>query len=152
MLYSELTNQLEAYLVSVPVNSNGKVKGFELVYEQPIGESFGFNANYTYADGETDHTWADGSNNLVGTSKDTYNVGAYFENEMFSARANYTYRTAFLIGLSGANPYYQDDFGTLSRGAQLQAHRVAQCQSGRVEPQQPDADLLPERNGPHRVL
>jgi iron complex outermembrane receptor protein len=113
-LFSELTNQLETYLVSVPVNSNGSVKGFELVYEQPIGDSFGVNANYTYADGETDHTWADGSHNLVGTSKDTYNVGAYFENAKFSARANYTQRTSFLIGLSGANPYYQDDFGTLS--------------------------------------
>ena len=113
-LFSELTNQLETYLVSVPINSNGKVKGLELAYEQPIGEYFGVNANYTYADGETDHTWADGSHNLVGTSKDTYNVGAYFENKMFSARANYSYRTSFLIGLSGANPYYQDDFGTLS--------------------------------------
>jgi iron complex outermembrane receptor protein len=113
-LFSELTNQLETYLVSVPVNSNGSVTGLELVYEQPIGESFGVNANYTYADGKTSHTWADGSNNLVGTSKDTYNAGVYFENKMFSARANYTYRTSFLIGLSGANPYYQDDFGTLS--------------------------------------
>jgi iron complex outermembrane receptor protein len=112
-LFSELTNQLETYLVSVPVNSNGSVTGLELVYEQPIGESFGVSANYTYADGKTAHTWADGSNNLVGTSKDTYNVGAYFENSMFSARVNYSYRTSFLIGLSGANPYYQDDFGTL---------------------------------------
>jgi iron complex outermembrane receptor protein len=113
-LFSELTNQLETYLVSVPVNSNGSVTGLELVYEQPIGESFGVNANYTYADGKTAHTWADGSNNLVGTSKDTYNVGAYFENEKFSARATYSYRSSFLIGLSGANPYYQDDFGTVS--------------------------------------
>ncbi len=113
-LFSELSHQLETYLVSVPVNSNGSVSGLELVYEQPIGESFGFNANYTYSDGNTAHTWADGSNNLVGTSKDTYNVGVYFENKMFSARANYTYRSSFLIGLSGANPYYQDDFGTLS--------------------------------------
>src|SRR6187551_276772 len=113
-LFSELTNQLEAYLVSVPVNSNGKVKGFEFAYEQPIGDSFGINANYTYSDGETDFTWADGSDNLVGTSKDTYNVGAYFENDKFSARATYSYRTSFLIGLSGANPYYQDDFGTVS--------------------------------------
>jgi iron complex outermembrane receptor protein len=113
-LYSELTHQLENYLVSVPVNSNGEVKGFEIAYEQPIGESFGVNANYTYADGETDHTWADGSNNLVGTSKDTYNVGAYFENDKFSARATYSFRSKFLIGLSGANPYYQDDFGTVN--------------------------------------
>jgi iron complex outermembrane receptor protein len=113
-LFSELTNQLETYLVSVPVNSNGSVSGLELVYEQPIGESFGFSANYTYSDGKTAHTWADGSNNLVGTSKDTYNAGIYFENQMFSARVNYSYRTSFLIGLSGANPYYQDDFGTVS--------------------------------------
>ncbi len=113
-LYSELSHQLETYLVSVPVNSNGSVSGFEFVYEQPIGESFGVNANYTYSDGSTAHTWADGSNNLVGTSKDTYNVGLYFENKAFSARANYTYRSSFLIGLSGANPYYQDNFGTLS--------------------------------------
>ena len=114
MLYSELSNQLESYLVSVPVNSNGQVNGLEVAYEQPIGEFFGVNANYTYSDGKTAHTWADGSNNLVGNSKDTYNVGAYFENETFGARVSYTYRSSFLIGLSGANPYYQDDFGSLS--------------------------------------
>ncbi|WP_411833658.1 TonB-dependent receptor [Pseudoxanthomonas mexicana] len=114
MLFSELTNQLEEYLVSVPINSNGKVTGVELVYEQPIGENFGINANYTYADGSTAHTWANGSNDLLGTSKNTYNVGAYFENESFGARVSYTHRSSFLIGLSGANPYYQDDFGTLS--------------------------------------
>ncbi len=86
----------------------------EVNYEQPIGEFFGFNANYTYSDGSTSHTWADGSNNLVGNSKNTYNVGGYFENDTFGARIGYTYRSSFLIGLSGANPYYQDDFGTLS--------------------------------------
>ena len=114
MLFSELTHQLEAYQVSVPVNADGSVKGVELAYQQPIGEHFGINANYTYADGSTAHTWADGSNNLLGTSKNTYNVGAYFENDAFGAQIGYTYRSKFLIGLSGANPYYQDDFGTLS--------------------------------------
>ncbi|WP_368563408.1 TonB-dependent receptor [Pseudoxanthomonas sp. UTMC 1351] len=114
MLFSELTNQLEEYLVSVPINSNGKVTGFEVAYEQPIGDYFGVTANYTFADGSTSHTWADGSNNLLGTSKNTYNVGAYFENDSFGARVSYTRRSSFLIGLSGANPYYQDDFGTLS--------------------------------------
>lgn len=114
MLFSELTHQLEAYEVSVPINANGQVKGLEVAYEQPIGEFFGINANYTYSDGSTAHTWADGSNNLLGNSKDTYNVGAYFENDTFGARVSYTRRSSFLIGLSGANPYYQDDFGTLS--------------------------------------
>ncbi|KRG69903.1 TonB-dependent receptor [Stenotrophomonas terrae] len=114
MLFSELTNQLEAYQVAVPVNSNGKVTGAEVAYEQPIGDNFGINANYTYADGSTSHTWADGTNNLLGTSKNTYNVGGYFENDTFGARVSYTYRSSFLIGLKGASPYYQDDFGTLS--------------------------------------
>ncbi|MNN27271.1 TonB dependent receptor [compost metagenome] len=114
MLFSELTNQLEAYQVAVPVNSNGKVTGVEVAYEQPIGDNFGVNANYTYADGSTSHTWADGSNNLLGTSKNTYNVGGYFENDTFGARVSYTYRSSFLIGLKGPSPYYQDDFGTLS--------------------------------------
>lgn len=114
MLFSELTNQLEAYEVAVPINADAQVSGLEVAYEQPIGEYFGINANYTYSDGSTSHTWADGSNNLLGNSRDTYNVGAYFENETFGARVSYTHRSSFLIGLSGANPYYQDDFGTLS--------------------------------------
>jgi iron complex outermembrane recepter protein len=114
MLYSELSNELEEYLVTVPINADAKVQGFELAYEQPIGESFGILANYTYSDGESAHTWADDSHNLVGNSQDTYNVGVYFENQAFSARLNYSYRSEFLIGLSGANPYYQDEFGTVN--------------------------------------
>jgi iron complex outermembrane recepter protein len=121
MLFSELTHQLEAYEVSVPINANAQVSGLEVAYEQPIGEFFGVNANYTYSDGSTSHTWADGSNNLLGNSRDTYNVGAYFENETFGARVSYTHRSSFLIGLSGANPYYQDDFGTLSASLNYKA-------------------------------
>lgn len=120
-LYSELTNQLETYDISTPINADGKVTGVEVAYEQPIGDYFGFNANYTYANGSTDHTWADGTNNLLGTSKNTYNVGAYFENERFGARVTYTRRSSFLISLSGTNPYYQDDFGSLSASLNFKA-------------------------------
>jgi len=120
-LYSELTNQLETYQISTPINADGKVTGVEVAYEQPIGEYFGVNANYTYANGTTSHTWSDGSHNLLGTSKNTYNVGAYFENERFGARVSYTRRSSFLISLSGTNPYYQDDFGTLSASLSYKA-------------------------------
>lgn len=120
-LYSELTNQLETYQISTPINADGKVTGVEVAYEQPIGEYFGVNANYTYANGSTAHTWSDGSHNLLGTSKNTYNVGAYFENERFGARVSYTHRSSFLISLSGTNPYYQDDFGTLSASLSFKA-------------------------------
>ncbi len=97
------------YLVSVPVNSNGKVKGVELTYEQPIGENFGFNANYTYVDGE-----ADGGKPLNGTSENTYNVSAWYENSRFNARVNYSYRSSFYAGVSRADNFYQDDFATVS--------------------------------------
>jgi iron complex outermembrane receptor protein len=121
MLYSELTHQLEAYKVAMPINADAKVTGVELAYNQPIGEFFGFSANYTYADGSSDYTWADGSNHLLGTSKNTYNVGAYFENDIFGARVSYTHRSPFLIGLSGTNPYYQDAFGTMSASLSYKA-------------------------------
>ncbi|MBW8824071.1 MAG: TonB-dependent receptor [Xanthomonadales bacterium] len=121
MLFSELTHQLEAYQIAMPINADAKVKGVELVYEQPIGKNFGINANYTYADGSSSHTWTDGSHNLLGTSKNTYNIGAYFENDTFGARVSYTRRSSFLIGLKAANPYYQDSFGTLSASLSYKA-------------------------------
>ncbi|KQN95787.1 MULTISPECIES: TonB-dependent receptor [Stenotrophomonas] len=121
MLFSELTNKLEAYKVAMPINVDGKVSGMEVAYEQPIGDNFGVNANYTYVDGKSSFTWANGSNSLQGTSKNTYNVGAYFENDTFGARLSYTYRSSFLIGLQGAVPYYQDDFGTLSASLSYKA-------------------------------
>lgn len=111
MTYSTTTPQgyLADYVLTVPVNADGKVKGIELSYEQPIGEYFGFNANYTYADGEQD----DGRD-LVGTSKNTYNIGAYFENDRFNARVNYTFRSSFYSGLDRATAFYQDDTDVLS--------------------------------------
>ena len=38
--------------LTVPVNAEGRVQGFELAYQQAITDNFGFAANYTYADGE----------------------------------------------------------------------------------------------------
>ncbi|WP_426661800.1 TonB-dependent receptor [Rhodanobacter aciditrophus] len=113
-LFSELTHQLETYKVAVPLNADARLSGLELTYNQPIGEFFGVNANYTYVDGSSSFTWADGTHNLLGTSKNTYNLGAYFENDRFGARVGYSWRSAFLIGLQGAVPYYQDNYGTLN--------------------------------------
>ncbi|GAB2494536.1 TonB-dependent receptor [Pseudoxanthomonas sangjuensis] len=103
------TDVYSDYLVSVPVNTNGSVKGFELTYKQPIGENFGFDGNYTYADGET----ANGGP-LNGTSKNTYNLSGWFENETFSARVTYSFREAFYAGVSRTDAFYEDDFGTVS--------------------------------------
>jgi iron complex outermembrane receptor protein len=97
------------YVLTVPVNSSGEVKGFELAWEQPFMEYFGVSANYTYADGEEDN-----GKPLVGTSKNTYNLGAYFENDRFNARASYTFRSKFFSGLDRATAFSQDDVDNLS--------------------------------------
>lgn len=106
---NDQTGTVEDYEVTIPVNSNGRVRGVELTYEQPLGDYFGLSANYTYADGE-----ADGGKPLVGTSKNTYNASVYFENDKFNARVAYTYRSSFYHGMLRANEYFQDDTGTLA--------------------------------------
>lgn len=97
------------YEVSQPYNVDAKLKGVELAYEQPLGEYFGVNANYTWADGETE-----GGGPLNGTSKQTWNLSGYFENDRFNARIGYTFRSEFYAGVTRGNYFYQDDFGTLS--------------------------------------
>lgn len=97
------------YLVSVPVNVDAHVQGLELSWKQPIGDNFGIDANYTLATGSVE-----GGKPLNGTSKNTYNVSGWFENDLFSARVSYSFREAFYAGVSRTDAFYEDDFGTVS--------------------------------------
>ena len=97
------------YVLSAPINSSGTVKGFEFAYQQPLFDNFGVNVNYTYADGEEK-----GGGQLVGTSKNTYNVSGYYETDHFNARVSYTYRSDFFSGLDRATAFSQAGVGNLS--------------------------------------
>lgn len=46
---------------------------------------------------------------MLGTSKNTYNVGGYFETDKWSARLSYNFRSNFYSGLDRATAYFQDD-------------------------------------------
>ncbi|MDE2224374.1 MAG: TonB-dependent receptor [Xanthomonadaceae bacterium] len=125
------------YLVSIPVNVNGTLKGVSLNYIQPIGEHFGVSFNYTYAnghssggtylynpDGTPGNNIAAGNRPLFGTSKNTFNASVFYESEHWNARLNYTYRSKFYDGVmsnSGAGmpllPYWQQGQGYLSFSA-----------------------------------
>ncbi|KRG40966.1 TonB-dependent receptor [Stenotrophomonas panacihumi] len=107
--YASGTDVYADYQVSVPVNTNGNIKGFEVAYQQPIGEFFGVSANYTYADGE-----ASGGGPLNGTSKNTYNLAGFFENDRFSARVSWNWRDDFYAGVSRTDEFYQKSVGALS--------------------------------------
>jgi len=97
------------YQVSSPANVDAEVRGVEVTYEQPIGENFGVAANYTYADSDSD-----GAKPVYGTSKDTWNVSGYFENDRFNARLSYTYRSEFYAGVARTDDFFQDAVGNLS--------------------------------------
>lgn len=107
--FNEQKKAFATYNVSSPVNSKGKVSGVELGWQQPFGSNFGANANYTYADGEEK-----GGGELVGNSKHTYNLGAYYEDSRFSARMNYSYRSKFFNGLDRSSAQHQAGVGVVS--------------------------------------
>jgi iron complex outermembrane receptor protein len=97
------------YVLTVPVNTSGSVKGVELAYEQPLFDNFGVAVNYTYADGSES-----GGGPLVGTSKNTFNVSGYYENDHFNARVSYTRRSSFYSGLDRSTAFFQNGVGNLS--------------------------------------
>jgi iron complex outermembrane receptor protein len=108
------------YNMSAATNTTAELKGLELAYVQDLGNGFGFNANYTYADGKETGK-APGSScantgncDMVGTSRHVYNLGAFFENDKFSARVAYNFRSKYLNGLNRNSAIYQDDIGTVS--------------------------------------
>jgi iron complex outermembrane receptor protein len=106
------------YNVTVPINTSGRVTGFELAYQQAFGD-FGIEMNYNYNDAKqtsdipTTGPTA-GDDRLVGASKNVYNVSGYYENTHFSARVSYNYRSAFYSGLDRSTAFTQDDVGTLA--------------------------------------
>ena len=84
------------YRTTIPVQGNGgSLTGFEVQYQQQFENGFGVLANYTYVDGEG--TLSDGrKTDLPGTSKSSYNLTGYYENEKVSVRLAYTFRDSFL--------------------------------------------------------
>jgi iron complex outermembrane receptor protein len=97
------------YAITSPLNTSGTDKGIELSWQQPIWGGFGIQTNYTYADGEQE-----GGGPLLGDAKNTYNLTGYFENDMFSARLAYTWRSSVLIGLDRSTAENQASVGNLA--------------------------------------
>jgi iron complex outermembrane recepter protein len=120
LTFSQATPQgaMVPYLLTVPVNAEGRVQGVELSYQQALNEYFGVTANYTYADGKQTSLVTTGDDRLVGTSENTYSLSAYFENQQFSARVAYAYRSEFFSGLDRNTAFSQDEIDDLSASIQ----------------------------------
>jgi iron complex outermembrane receptor protein len=106
--FSQFYNAFKTYAVSSPLNTSGQVKGVEFQVQQPLPYNFGFQANLTYLNA------SDAAGNpLVGASKLTYNLVGYYEDDRFSGRLAYTYRSHFFVGLDRSAAENQDDYGSL---------------------------------------
>ncbi|WP_373990995.1 TonB-dependent receptor [Duganella sp. BuS-21] len=120
--YNQLEKKNTVYQVSTPVNTTAEVKGLEFSYVQELPKGFGINANYTYTLGkETGKAPGSPCGNLtspdctlIGTSKNAYNVGLFYEQDKLSARLTYSWRSGFLNGTSRNSAAFQAPIGTLS--------------------------------------
>jgi iron complex outermembrane receptor protein len=108
-LLDTTTNNFADFIVTSPYNIAANNKGLELAWQQSFAGGFGGLLNYTYADGHD----ASGAA-LVGSSKNTANAEVYYENDAFSARVAYTYRSSFLVGLANVSPQYAAGLGTVA--------------------------------------
>ena len=135
------------YAVSSPTNTDAQVRGVELTYEQPIGEFFGIAANYTYADSESD-----GAKPVYGTSKNTYNLSGYFENDLFNARLSYTYRSDFYAGVARTDDFFQAGVGNLSASLGYKATDWMSISLDALNLNDPKLEYYSQVNGEGRKL
>ncbi|MBY6190551.1 TonB-dependent receptor [Microbulbifer agarilyticus] len=98
---------------------SAEITGIELGYQQDFGNGFGAIVNYTWTDTDTDEaTFTDGNPFLSDSSENVYNLTGYYENDMFSARVAYNWRSEYMIRESGAyGNRLHDDFGSLDLSA-----------------------------------
>jgi iron complex outermembrane receptor protein len=107
--YNNKRGTQTAYQITSPFNTSGSNKGVELSYQQPLWTDFGILANYTWADGKLD----DGGE-LLNSSKNTYNLTGYFENQRFSARLAYNFRSAYKAGVDRGASQHVDSMPSLA--------------------------------------
>ncbi|QJD99510.1 TonB-dependent receptor [Massilia forsythiae] len=107
--YNNKRGAFTEYQITSPYNTGAKNKGVELSWQQPLWRDYGFLANYTYADGELD-----GGGELLNSSRNTWNLTGYYENERFSARLAYNYRSAYKAGVDRGASQHVDGMPTLA--------------------------------------
>jgi iron complex outermembrane receptor protein len=107
--YNNKRGAFTEYQITSPYNTGAKNKGVELSWQQPLYGNFGMLTNYTYADGELD----DGGE-LLNSSRNTWNVTGYYENERFSARLAYNYRSSYKAGVDRGASQHVDGMPSLA--------------------------------------
>ena len=105
----------EIFQVTTPVNtSGGKLKGFEINYQQPFTflpgflKNFGTILNYSRVESKINYLISPTStavitDDLLNLSPTSWNATLYYEDKVFSARGSVSYRAGFLQRVPGQN-------------------------------------------------
>ena len=107
--YNNKRGTFTDYQITSPYNTSATNKGIELSWQQPVWNNFGVLTNYTWADGELD-----GGGEMLNASKNTYNVTGYYENDRFSARLAYIYRSSYKAGVDRGASQHVDSMPSLA--------------------------------------
>ncbi len=98
------------YQVTRPRNGGGaEVRGFELNYQGDIAYGFGIQASYTFADSKT----SDPGVALPFSSKHSVSLTPYYEDDLFSARLTYSYRSKYFREVNRATAVTNDSYHQL---------------------------------------
>jgi iron complex outermembrane receptor protein len=95
--------------------TGGKIKGIEMQLQDAFDNGFGYSVNYTYADASSPASnYPDQIGVFSDSSKNTINAVGYYENDNFSARLAYNWRSEYMIRESGFYGQRKHlDYGTL---------------------------------------
>lgn len=95
--------------LSQPVNAgSGSIDGIEFQVQHAFDNGFGGYFNYTYSDASEIVAGAT-TFRVPFVSKNSYNFGAYYENDVYSARVNYTYRSEYYRSSAEIGDQYRDE-------------------------------------------
>ena len=106
----------DSWTVNTKIDGEGgEIEGIEFQLVHEFGNGFGTTVNYTYADATADEeNFADLIGVFSDSSENTVNLVGYYENDDFSARLAYNWRSEYMIREAG---FYgnrmHDDFGSL---------------------------------------
>jgi iron complex outermembrane receptor protein len=99
--------------------TGGTIKGMEFQLQDAYDNGLGYSVNYTYADASAPASnYPDQTGVFSDSSQHTINTVGYYENDDFSARLAYNWRSEYMIRESGFYGQRQhQDYGTLDFSA-----------------------------------
>ncbi|PKI14133.1 TonB-dependent receptor [Colwellia sp. 12G3] len=91
--------QPDCWATSQSVNkSGGSINGVEIQVQDAFDNGFGYTLNYTYADAESPgENYSDGNAVFSDSSEHTVNAVGFYENDNFSARLAYNWRSEYML-------------------------------------------------------